>query len=44
MQLCEALISKDFLGIDSNAQFELLEENNHPNIYAKAISNEVIDF
>ena len=33
-----------FLGIDSNAQFELLSENNYPIIYAKAISNEVIDF
>ena len=40
----EVLTSKGWLGVDSNEPFILLDENNYPNTYAKAISNGLIDF
>ena len=39
----EVLTSKGWLGVDSNEPFLLLNENNYPNTYEKAIANGVIN-
>ena len=39
----EVLTSKGWLGVDSNEAFLLLDKNNYPNTYEKAISNGVIN-
>ena len=39
----EVLTSKGWLGVDSNEPFILLDENNYPNTYEKAIANGVIN-
>ena len=39
----EVLTSKGWLGVDSNEAFVLLDKNNYPNTYEKAISNGVIN-
>ena len=39
----EVLTSKGWLGVDSNEPFVLLDENNYPNTYEKAIANGVIN-
>ncbi len=39
----EVLTSKGWLGVDSNEPFLLLDKNNYPNNYAKAISNGLIN-
>ena len=40
----EVLTSKGWLGVDSNEAFILLDKNNYPNTYEKAISNGVINY
>ena len=37
------LTSKGWLGVDSNEAFVLLDKNNYPNTYKKAISNGLIN-
>ena len=39
----EVLTSRGWLGVDSNESFILLDKNNLPNTYEKAISNGVVD-
>ena len=39
----EVLTSKGWLGVDSNEAFVLMDKNNYPNTYEKAISNGVIN-
>ena len=39
----EVLTSRGWLGVDSNEPFVLLDKNNYPNTYEKAISNGVIN-
>ena len=41
--LSEVLTSKGWLGVDRTEPFLLLDENNYPNTYEKAISNGVIN-
>ena len=40
----EVLTSKGWLGVDSNEPFVLLDENNYPNTYEKAIANGLINY
>ena len=40
----EVLTSKGWLGVDSNQQFILLDRDNNPNTYEKAISSGVINY
>lgn len=39
----EVLTSKGWLGVDSNEPFVLLDKNNYPNTFVKAIENGLID-